>query len=260
MTEVATRKEAINKGLSTYFTNKPCIYGHISKRLVSTRGCSECASQYRKIHKEETKNYDVQYRIKKREKIKAFKTAYYAQNKDKIKVKNAEYQIKNREKIKLSKSQYRIKNKEKLKVLNTQWRARNKENQKIKTKKYYADNKERIRLVKNEYYYRNREKINEQICKKIVKKQMQLARRPKPNACEVCGEINLKICWDHCHISGLFRGWICYFCNVALGFMKDNPSTALKLAEYLTNFQNRLNNQINHQEENKFTSNVVSVS
>ena len=39
---IITRKEALEKRLTHYFTGKPCKRGHISERLVSGRGCMEC--------------------------------------------------------------------------------------------------------------------------------------------------------------------------------------------------------------------------
>lgn len=37
------RNEAIEKGLQTYFTGKPCKRGHIAKRFVSSYQCVECS-------------------------------------------------------------------------------------------------------------------------------------------------------------------------------------------------------------------------
>jgi len=39
---VVARSEAKQKGLKQYFTGKPCSKGHISNRLVSSKGCKEC--------------------------------------------------------------------------------------------------------------------------------------------------------------------------------------------------------------------------
>lgn len=54
----------------------------------------------------------------------------------------------------------------------------------------------------------------------------------RPEVCSVCGGTN-KICYDHSHTSGKFRGWLCNNCNVALGMAYDNPETLRKLADYL---------------------------
>lgn len=38
---------------------------------------------------------------------------------------------------------------------------------------------------------------------------------------------------DHCHATGKVRGLLCTHCNRALGLIKDNLDTALRMAEYL---------------------------
>lgn len=42
---IITKEDAISKGLSHYFTGKPCKNGHIALRFVSTRNCVECNKQ-----------------------------------------------------------------------------------------------------------------------------------------------------------------------------------------------------------------------
>lgn len=58
------------------------------------------------------------------------------------------------------------------------------------------------------------------------------AGRPKPNYCEICGFSGV-ICFDHCHKTGRFRGWICSKCNFALGNARDNPEILIALSNYL---------------------------
>ena len=38
---------------------------------------------------------------------------------------------------------------------------------------------------------------------------------------------------DHCHASGAVRGLLCQPCNIAVGYIGDDPVRALRLAEYL---------------------------
>lgn len=68
------------------------------------------------------------------------------------------------------------------------------------------------------------------------KYKIKIAPRPKPLQCEVCGAIG-KICYDHDHKTGEFRGWLCGRCNVALGMVKDNTGILLALVDYLNEFQ-----------------------
>lgn len=43
MTEVISRKESIEQGLTRYFTGTPCKHGHISPRKVGSGQCAECS-------------------------------------------------------------------------------------------------------------------------------------------------------------------------------------------------------------------------
>lgn len=61
----------------------------------------------------------------------------------------------------------------------------------------------------------------------------KIAQRPRPEFCEVCGDNQTRISFDHCHNTGDFRGWICFHCNAALGHVRDNPDTLRKLASYI---------------------------
>ena len=59
-----------------------------------------------------------------------------------------------------------------------------------------------------------------------------LAGRGKPKMCELCGRGG-KICFDHDHKTGRFRGWICYNCNTILGLADDNAQVLQMIIEYL---------------------------
>jgi hypothetical protein len=66
-----------------------------------------------------------------------------------------------------------------------------------------------------------------------LKKLETVAGRKKPTKCEVCGNSENKIHFDHCHQNGAFRGWICFHCNAALGHVRDDPNRLRKLLAYL---------------------------
>lgn len=50
--------------------------------------------------------------------------------------------------------------------------------------------------------------------------------------CEVCGSTE-RLRWDHCHVSGEFRGTLCDACNKGLGLFRDDPERLRKAAIYL---------------------------
>ena len=78
----------------------------------------------------------------------------------------------------------------------------------------------------------NPEKIKQYKIGYWQKRQEKLANRKKPNQCEICGAFG-KICFDHNHKTGKFRGWVCQRCNLVLGFVKDNTELLNMLIEYL---------------------------
>ena len=59
------------------------------------------------------------------------------------------------------------------------------------------------------------------------------ASREKPNQCEICNCNDRRICLDHNHKTGKFRGWICTNCNFAIGFVRENKETLIKIIKYL---------------------------
>jgi len=53
--------------------------------------------------------------------------------------------------------------------------------------------------------------------------------------CQICEEPlePKKTVVDHCHATGNVRGLLCYNCNNAIGFLKENIRAALKLIDYI---------------------------
>ncbi len=60
------------------------------------------------------------------------------------------------------------------------------------------------------------------------------AGRKRPDKCELCSS-EKRICFDHDHKTGKFRGWICDRCNKALGLVGDNIETLQLMIEYIKN-------------------------
>ena len=42
-----------------------------------------------------------------------------------------------------------------------------------------------------------------------------------------------KLQLDHCHITGKFRGWLCYSCNLGLGKLRDSVELLQRGIKYL---------------------------
>lgn len=74
--------------------------------------------------------------------------------------------------------------------------------------------------------------VNAVKLKNKIKRQETKAGRKKPESCDLCGD-KVKICFDHDHITGKFRGWLCHGCNLSIAFAKDSPELLIKMSVYL---------------------------
>lgn len=94
---------------------------------------------------------------------------------------------------------------------------------------YYLKNKPLIAVKAKVRYILNRDEV-------AARAYGTEATRPRPDVCEICGSPpsdKRALCFDHCHETGDFRGWICIKCNVVLGHVKDDPKILDALAAYL---------------------------
>lgn len=64
-TEIITLKEARERGLSRYFTGKPCIRGHVSERRTSDRCCCRCGFEKVKAYQKTETGRQVKNRQKR---------------------------------------------------------------------------------------------------------------------------------------------------------------------------------------------------
>lgn len=74
-------------------------------------------------------------------------------------------------------------------------------------------------------------------------KNMAQADYPPGPSCEICEKLFTDVkgwkrwakgyCFDHDHITGKFRGWLCPPCNIALGLAEDNVVILSKMIRYL---------------------------
>lgn len=83
---------------------------------------------------------------------------------------------------------------------------------------------------RRDYYKKNPEKYAQYAEKRKAKWRAKSAEMVKP--CPLCGDIK-RLVWDHNHVTGEFRDYICGGCNSGLGYFKDNPELLRKAALYL---------------------------
>lgn len=116
--KLLTMLKAKALGLTRYFTGKACPRGHVAERIVSTRACSACAAEKKRLWNQ---NNPEKRNLQKRnwvsnnvEKVKALKSAnqkrhrasanarnqrYAEANREKLAAKNAEWAAANRNKV-----------------------------------------------------------------------------------------------------------------------------------------------------------------
>ena len=51
----------------------------------------------------------------------------------------------------------------------------------------------------------------------------------KPDHCECCGSLDVKLQLDHCHETNMFRGFICRSCNKTIGNYGDTYESLKEL-------------------------------
>lgn len=88
---------------------------------------------------------------------------------------------------------------------------------------------------------------NQAYAERLKVKRIEEAGREPPAHCEVCGRKAHRICFDHCHTTGKFRGWLCDKCNVSLGNVNDDPEILRMLANYLEVHNDKVDRQAEKQ-------------
>lgn len=115
------------------------------------------------------------------------------------------------------------------------------EKRRERKRKHWAEHSDQINSARRKKRARVRNidpEKNRQKCaewrKRRAEKMAALAGRPRPEECEICGSDAVGvICFDHCHVSQQFRGWLCGRCNRVLGLVKDSPALLEQLRQYL---------------------------
>ena len=124
--------------------------------------------------------------------------------------------------------------KERHREANHRYYLKNKERIIERTSKKQADNPERYRGYQKAWRDRNQEKERLRARRKNWKK-LPKPTRPEPAVCECCNKPDPRkaLSLDHCHITGVFRGWLCSKCNLAIGKLGDTLECVEKVVEYL---------------------------
>jgi len=118
--KIISRQEAKSRGLTRYFTGKPCKHGHVAERLIGNSGCAEC-------DRLRAKAKNAAWVAKNPEKRKAQKKRHYEKNKPKVLAACAEYREANKEAICAYFKRYKQENKAKVNAISRRRNAAKKQ-------------------------------------------------------------------------------------------------------------------------------------
>jgi len=145
---------------------------------------------------------------------------------------------------------WRETNREKKNEQDRRYRAKHPETNKKAKAKYREANLDEIRNRDREAQA-TRRKVNPEAQRERVRrwaarrdeKQELIAGRARPTVCDICGQPDRRILFDHCHASGRFRGWLCDRCNRTLGQVKDDTTLLRKMIDYLEQHNGKTHSQ-----------------
>jgi len=188
-----SKEDAIAAGKKRYRSGEPCKFGHAGERWVSDDACVECHLLHRK---ERYQRDPTGFATNSRKWRKSEKGKAYSL------AYNREWAAANPKNI----------------IVNRE-RAKERHKRRMQEDPVYAEKYRAANLVKN--------------TRAKERRDLKRAGELPPERCEICGKRAEEICFDHCHQTGKFRGWLCHTCNRLLGLAGDSPEVLRRLAEYL---------------------------
>ena len=127
-----------------------------------------------------------------------------------------------------------------------------KECSKARVRKHYHLRSESLKKKHKEYIQANRFKAALSCAATYAKRKKHMPclateaeiQSAFTGLCDICGvpeiECNKKLCMDHNHDTGEFRGWLCSACNKGLGFFTDSEERIIDALHYLMNSKGSL--------------------
>jgi hypothetical protein len=135
--EIISRADAKSKGLSRYFTGRPCKHGHVALRKTVNGVCAECSRDIEEHHREK-------HREKFQAKWRKASIAARKRDPEAYRLKDKKWRDANPTKVRLKKSRWRIEARGKYLAGEKRWREANPDKIRVKNKRYKTDNAERL--------------------------------------------------------------------------------------------------------------------
>jgi len=109
----------------------------------------------------------------------------------------------------------------------------------------YATNSEKVEISTRKWQDKNRDKMKDSRLKRlygITLDQRRQKLEDQAGKCPLClrhqDELNRPLMVDHCHKTGKVRDLLYFSCNAALGALRDDLATALRVVEYIQRHSN----------------------
>jgi hypothetical protein len=117
-------------------------------------------------------------------------------------------------------------------------RKRRLANNLARMKKWKKENPEKVRVMARDFARRKRARMGEAyLINARLRAGLPTPTRTAPALCECCGGPprgkHKRLVLDHCHLTGIFRGWLCDLCNRGIGMLGDLPVGARNAVNYL---------------------------
>ena len=116
----------------------------------------------------------------------------------------------------------------------------------VRATAWQNDNKDEAHVIQQRYRDKNPEKA---VLRRLRRSATDMGFDPNEieayflthnGLCDVCGQPpgerdprSKRLCIEHDHETGEFRGLVCRKCNLAIGLMDDNPKWLIEAANYL---------------------------
>lgn len=150
--ELVARQDALERGLSRYFTGGPCKHGHVSERFTKSWKCVEChkLSEKKPARRERKYANAAIYRSENSEKISEGKRRWQAENPEKFKAGIRRWRQANPDKMNASQRRRYAADPERYRARQQQWKAENRGDVNAAAKRYYDANVEKILAARSE--------------------------------------------------------------------------------------------------------------
>lgn len=202
--------------------------------------------------KKSRKEYHRRWYKKNKKRANANSRAWRKKNKKRAAALTRAWTKKNSKRHKASCRRWYKKNKKYADARNRAWQKKNPKRCKILAKRsynkhikynrarslaWYRNNKKRVSTARHDWGKKNPRQAKDRRLKRkygITMKEFLLFRKAQNNRCAICRKLFRQTPHvDHDHKTGLFRGLLCFHCNVGIGMLKDSYALLESASKYI---------------------------